>query len=204
MRRLVFAVFLTLVFAIPALSQTPTPVQSTVNFSIGAGAFGLAPTSNSTPASDVTLQLNPGFKSTYLSQTALLSDNLLSSGMQYFGGGFTGPVPDPFPTTSVFGNMYIYWRASVGADRITIGSATNSHVSFLAGGGLGYIGPSGLRIQLIEIDDAHFPGAPFGNNAPAVSGSIAWIFGNNTASAKARMKAAKKQEHDWIHGPWPN
>lgn len=192
-----------LVLAGSALAQTPAPTQSTVNFSIGAGAFGLATTSASVPASDITLQLNPGLKSRYFSQTALLSDNLVASNLQYFGAGFTGPVPDPFPSSSVFGKMYLYWRASVGADRITSSSASASHVSFLAGGGIGYIGPSGLRVQLIEVDDAHFPGAPFGSNAPAISGSISWIFGHNAPSAASRRRAEAKKEHDWIHGPWP-
>lgn len=200
-RKFVISLLFFLGLAIVSFAQTP--VQSTVNFAIGAGAFGLVSTSNSTPASDITLQLNPGFKNNYFSQVALLSDNMVAADLQYFGGGLSGPIPDPFPATSVFGKLYFYWRASGGADRITLANVTTVHPAFLAGGGIGYVGPSGLRVQLFEIDDAHFTAAPFGNNAPAISGSINWIFGHNSTSAAARFKAEKKAEHDWIHGPWP-
>lgn len=194
------------VFCLASFAQTPT--QSTINFAIGAGAFGLAATSSATPGSDITVQLNPGFKNAYFSQVSLLSDNMLASNIQYFGGGLTGPIPDPFPTSSAFGKLYFYWRASAGADRITstaTPSVTTSAFAFLAGGGVGYIGPSGLRVQLVEVDAAHFPGAPFGNTAPAVSGSISWIFGHNTTNpAVAReLKAEKQANHNWNHGPWP-
>ena len=202
-RIIVLCALCILALAVPAMAQTPpTPTQSTVNLSIGAGAFGLGGTQQATPASDITLQLNPGLKNKYFSQVALLSDNLLASNLQYFGGGLTGPVPNPFPTSSAFGAMYIYWRGSVGADRITDASGhTQSNIAFLAGGGLGWRGPSGLNVTLIEVDDLHAPGALWGNNAPAVQGSISWIFGHANAAAAARRRA-KKTERDWLRSQW--
>lgn len=202
---LAFCVF---AFTFTAIAQTPTPTQSTVNFSIGAGAFGLATTSNATPGSDIAVEFNPGLKNAYFSQVALLSDNMLASNVQYYGGGLSGPIPNFFPTTSALGKLYFYWRATAGADRITSSTTpavTTSAFSFLAGGGVGYIGPSGLRVQLIELDAAHFPGAPFGNTAPAISGSISWVFGHASANAAAvsRELKAEKRANRIFNGPWP-
>lgn len=159
-------------------ATAPSPVTSTVNFQIGAGALGIAATSQATPATDIKLELNPGFVK--LPALSLLSDNLLAPGanLQYYGGGVSYDLPKIFPKTSMLAPVDFYVRGSVGVDRIVPASgAGQSHIAFLAGGGLAWEPSSTVRIQLVEIDDGHFPGAPFGANAPVISGGLSLLFG---------------------------
>lgn len=174
-----------LAFAAPVMAQTatapppaPAATQSTVSFNIGAGALGLGMASQATPATDIKLSLNPGFaKAKGLS---LISDNVLAPGanLQFYGGGFSYDLPQLFPKTSALAPVLFYVRGTIGADRIVpaVGSG-QSHVAFLAGGGLAWQPSNSVRIQLIEVDDGHFPGAPFGANAPVVSGGLSILFG---------------------------
>jgi len=157
---------------------TPAPVTSTVNFQIGAGALGIAATSQATPATDIKLELNPGFAKA--KSLSLISDNLLAPGanLQYYGGGVSYDLPKIFPKTSMLSPVDFYVRGSVGVDRIVPASGTGqSHIAFLAGGGLAWEPSSAVRIQLVEVDDGHFPGAPWGAHAPVISGGLSLLFG---------------------------
>jgi len=151
-------------------SNVPAPVTSTLSFSVGASALGT--TSQATPATDVMLALNPGFKGA-LSNLEFRSDNLLSPGanLQYYGGGFNFNVPKHLP--GVFAPLSFYVDGTFGIDRIVPpAGASSSHFAFLAGGGLKWLTSSG------EVDDLHTPGAPWGSNTPAISGGISYLFGH--------------------------
>jgi hypothetical protein len=177
---------LVLLFTAPgAMAQTPTvpvPITSTVNFNIGAQAFGLGGTQQATPASDVTLVLNPGFTNKIAKQFSLRSDNLLAPGasLQYYGGGFNWNAPFKFALTSAFAPLSFYTDATVGVDRIVPATGpTQAHVSVMAGGGLKWLTSSGVQITLIEVNWLHTPDAPWGNNAPAYSGGLSYVFGSH-------------------------
>lgn len=159
------------------VSSAPVPNTNTFNFSIGANALGLGVT---TPASDITLSLNPGF-SGFAKNFELRSDNLLSPGanLQYYGGGVNFNLPFKFPTTSALAPLSFYVDITVGADRIVpANGVSRSHVGYMGGGGLRWTTSSGVKINLIEINNIHTPGAPWGNNAPAVSSGLSYVFGH--------------------------
>jgi hypothetical protein len=161
-----------------ATAPAPAPTSSTMNFQIGADAFGISPTSSATPASDVIAQLNPGFAK--LPGFSFVSDNLLAPGanLQFYGGGIRYDFGSVFPKTSALAPLSFYVRGTVGADRIVPATGPGqSHVAFLAGGGLSWAPTGALRLQLVEVDDGHFPGAPWGSNAPVVSGGLSIFFG---------------------------
>ena len=166
----------------PAPTPLPAPTTSTASFNIGAQAFGLGGSSQATPASDVTLSLNPGFSTNkYLKTLELRSDNLLAPGanLQYYGGGVNWVTPLKFASTSAFAPLSFYVDATAGVGRIVPASgATVSHVGFMAGGGLRWLTGSGVQLTLIEVNVLHTPGAPWGSSAPAVSGGLSYVFGH--------------------------
>lgn len=171
-------VLFALILASPATAQTPAPTQTTVNFQIGAGALGMAATSQATPATDIKLSLNPGFAKA--KGLFLVSDNVLAPGanLQYYGGGIQYELPQLFPKTSALAPVEFYLRGTIGADRIVPASGPGqSHIAFLAGGGLAWKPSSSVRIQLIEVDDGHFPGASWGPHVPVISGGLSILFG---------------------------
>lgn len=174
-------VFFALLFAAPSMAQTstpPAPTQTTMNFQIGAGALGIASTSQATPATDIKLSFNPGFAK--MKSLSLLSDNVLAPGanLQYYGAGISYEFSNIFPKTSALAPVSFYLRGSIGADRIVPATgASQSHIAFLAGGGLAWNPSSSVRIQLVEVDDGHFPGASWGPHVPVVSGGLSILFG---------------------------
>jgi len=172
-----------LLVATPAMAQTlPTPTTNTASFNIGAAAFGLGGAASATPASDVTLSLNPGFNNKYFKTLELRSDNLLAPGanLQYYGGGVNWVTPLKFASTSAFAPLSFYVDATAGVGRIVPASgATVSHVGFMAGGGLRWLTSSGVQVTLVEINVLHTPGAPWGSNAPAISGGLSYVFGKH-------------------------
>ena len=184
MKRTILAVLglLALLIAVPAYGQTPAPAQNTMSFNIGASALGLAATQNATPASDIVLSLNPGFKSAVMQNFALRSDNLLAPGanLQYYGGGVNFTIPYKFAAGNVFAPLSFYVDGTVGADRIVPATGPSaSHVAFMAGGGANWQTSSGVQINLVEINLLHTPSAPWGSNAPAISGGISYVFGKH-------------------------
>lgn len=181
MRKLLF---LLLLCALPCLAQTtnvPTPASASRSFSVGAAAFGLGGMAQATPASDVTLTLNPGFASTgYFSKFDLRSDNVLSpsANLQFFGGGFQAPIPVTFPKGSALAPLSFYADATFGVDRIVPSAGPSQvHFALMAGGGVNWTLSNGVTVNLIEVNDLHAPGAPWGNDAPALSGGISYIWG---------------------------
>jgi hypothetical protein len=165
-----------LLFCIPAIAQTPAPTTSNLSFSVGASALGT--TSQATPATDVMLSLNAGFKGVW-SNLEFRSDNLLSPGanLQYYGGGINFNVPKKLP--GVLAPLSFYVNGTVGIDRIVPATGpSQAHYAFMGGGGLKWLTSSGVQIRLIEIDDLHTPGAPWGSNTPAISGGISYLFGH--------------------------
>jgi hypothetical protein len=188
---------LLLLAALPALCQTPAPapapVQSSMNFNIGANALGLSPTSSGVAATDVNLALNPGFKT--LPGLAFRSDNLMAPGAtNYFGGGINYDLPFKFPSTTALGPLTFYVDATVGGAVIqspvspataarfrretsTTLTAGSTHFGFMGGGGVKYLSSSGVQVTLIEVNLLHAPG-PWGQNAPAISGGISYLFGH--------------------------
>lgn len=188
---------LSLCFAGFVYAQTPpAPVSSTFNFNVGASAFGLGGTSQATPATDVVLNLNPGFSNKYLSGLEFRSDNLLApSTLEYFGGGANWEPPFSFPSTSVFAPLSFYVDGTVGVDRITPTTGpTAAHIGFMAGGGLRWLTSSGVQINIIEVDVIHAPGAPWGTNSPAYAGGLSYLWGNPSPQAQTRRALAKARK----------
>lgn len=178
MRKAILA--LAVLFALPVMAQTAPPVQTTSTaFAIGASAFGLGGSTGATPASDVSLSIAPGFSTKgYLSQLSLMSDSLLapSPGLQYYGGGLTGPIP--VKLSGALSGLSFFWRATAGADRIVPATGpSQAHFGLMAGGGARWQGSSGVKVTIVEVDFLRTPGAPWGANAPAVSGGIGFAFG---------------------------
>lgn len=181
----VLAVLIFLATVVPTLAQSaagpaPTPTQSTLSFSVGASALGLGGASQATAATDVKMELNPGFTGKFKT-LELRSDNLLAPGanLQYYGGGVNFTIPKSFPKTSAFAPLSFYVDGTVGADRIVPGTGkSSSHIGFMAGGGLRWLTSSGVQVQLIEVNLLHAPGAPWGANAPAISGGLSYVFGH--------------------------
>jgi hypothetical protein len=181
MRKLLF---LFLLCAFPCFAQTtnvPKPISSTKGFSLGAAAFGVGGMAQATPASDVTLTLKPGFATTgYLSEISLRSDSLLAPGanLQFYGGGLQAPIPLGFAKESALGPLSFYADATFGVDRIVPSTGPSAaHFAFMAGGGVNWTMSSGVTVNLIEVNDLHAPGAAWGNDAPAVSGGISYVWG---------------------------
>ena len=185
MIRRVLAVFSFILFGALAFAQTPAvpaPTASTMNFNIGAQAFGLGGSSQATPASDITLSLNPGLTNKIAKQFDLRSDNLLAPGvsLQYYGGGFNWNAPFKFAATSAFAPLSFYADATVGVNRIVPATgASQAHIGFMAGGGLRWLTTSGVKVTIIEVNVLHAPGAPWGSNAPAYSGGLSYVFGSH-------------------------
>lgn len=172
---------LLLLISVSVSAQVPAPAQSTTNFQIGSGAFGLGMGAQATPAANVTLSLNPGLATkTYLGQVSLISDNLLapSVNLQYYGGGFSAPIP--FKLTGALSGLSFFWRATGGIDRIVPATGPSvSHFGVMAGGGANWTSSTGVTVKLVEVDFLRTPGAPWGANAPAVSGGVGFIFGSH-------------------------
>ena len=181
MKTLIALVVLLFVAAVPVMAQnTPSPTQSTVNFSVGAAALGLGGTAQATAATDVKLELNPGFTAK-LKTLELRSDNLLAPGanLQYYGGGVNFTIPKNFPKTSILAPLSFYVDATVGVNRIVPATGpSTSHIGFMMGGGLRWLTSSGVQMTLIEVNVLHTPGAPWGANAPAISGGLSYVFGH--------------------------
>jgi hypothetical protein len=188
---------LLLLLASCAFAQTPTPVSSTFNFNIGAQAFGLGGTSQATPASDVVLSLNPGFTNKYLSELEFRNDNLLAPGanLELFTGGINWEPPLKFPASSVFAPLSFYVDGTVGVDRIVPATGpSQAHVGFMTGGGLRWLMSSGVRVNILEINVIHAPGAPWGTNSPAYAGGLSYLFGNPSPAAQTRRALAKRHK----------
>lgn len=184
MKALVLAVsFALFALCCPAQTAAPAPTSSTMSFSVGGNALGLGGTTASTPATDITLTLNPGVATKgYLSEVSLLSDNLLAPGanLQYYAGGFLAPIPVKIPSTSPLSGISFYWRATAGVDRIVPASGpSQTHFGLMAGGGAQYTNSSGVKVTLIEVDFLRTPGSPWGANAPAVEGGLSYVFGSH-------------------------
>jgi hypothetical protein len=166
----------------PPASNTPAPAQSSLSFNVGASAFGAGGTS-ATPATDVTLTLNPGLASKgYLSEISLLSDNALAPGInwQYYGGGLSAPIPVKFPSTSALSGLSFYWRGSAGMERIVPATGpSQSHVGAMIGGGASWTSASGVKVQLFEVGALITPNAAWGNKAPYFAGGISYLFGSH-------------------------
>lgn len=186
MKRAIWAVVAgVLLFAFPAAAQTVAPAQSTVNLSIGAQAFGLGGASQATPATDVTLQLNPGF-SKILANLVLESHNILapSADLQYYGGGVGfcvfGDCPRPIhKLPGVLAPLSLKIGANAGVARIVPAAGPSmGNVGYMAYGELGWTTGPGIHITVFSIGNCHFPKAPWGNNAPCMSGGIEKIFGS--------------------------
>ena len=155
-------------------AQAPAPTQESLTFSFGATALGLAPSGDTTPASDIVVKLG------FTKRVTLRSDNLLAPGanLQYYGGGMQVDLPNKFLSKTVLAPLQPFVAGTIGADRIVPASGpSQSHISFMAGGGLDWTPSVSVRVHLIEVDVAHFPGAPWGANTPAVSGGISMFFG---------------------------
>lgn len=166
-------------FALPLHAQTttaPTPTQNTMNFSVGGSVLGVA---GSTPAADVNLTLNPGL-SGKLANLELRSDNIEAPSVNWqdYAGGVNYLLPVKFPTNSILAPLAPYCDAVVGVSRVVpaVGAST-SNISTMAGCGLRWKLPSGVNIQVGEIDWLHASHSPFGNNTTAFSGKISYVFG---------------------------
>lgn len=179
--------FLACVFGFPAAAQTnvPAPSQSTLSFNIGASALGLGGTSQATPASDVVLELNPGFKGRF-GNFELRSDNILAPGinLQSYHGGlnycFVGPAcVAPFAKIpGQLAPLSFYADFAPGVDRIVPATGNaQSHFSYIVGGGIKWQMQNGIQMRLIEVDAYHAPGSPF-DTAPMVAGGITYVWGN--------------------------
>lgn len=179
---------LCLLFAVSAYGQTaappsntPTPTQSTMSFNVGSSVFGLGGASNAQPAADVVLQFNPGIPGK-LANLSLLSDSLLdpSGNFQYYGGGILLPLPNKAWSKTGIAPLSLYVRGTVGEDRLVPASGpAQGHIAFMAGGGACWKLSSGVQFNIVEVDELHAPGAPWGNNAPAISGGISYFFGSH-------------------------
>ncbi|MGH9735409.1 MAG: hypothetical protein ACRD8A_12575 [Candidatus Acidiferrales bacterium] len=186
-RKAASAAIIVLCLAVSAYGQTaaptnaPTPTQTSMNFNVGSSVFGLGGASNAQPAADVVLQFNPGIPGK-LSGLSLISDSLLdpAGDFQYFGGGVLVPLPNKAWSKTGIAPLSFYVRATVGEDRLVPPSGQASgHIAFMAGGGACWKLSSGIQFNIIEVDALHAPGAPWGNNAPAVSGGISYFFGSH-------------------------
>lgn len=184
MKVILLAILLT---ALPCVAQTaapattPAPVQSTLSFNVGASAFGAGGT-NAEPASDITLNLNPGLAiKGYMSKVSLLSDNALAPGIdyQYYGGGLTAPIPVSLPSTSALAPLSFYWRGTAGIERLVPSSGPSStHVGAMVGGGATWTTSPGVVVRLFEAGMIISPGAAWGNKAPYIAGGVSYLFGH--------------------------
>lgn len=183
MKKLIPALlFLACVFGFPVSAQTPAPTASSLNFNVGAAAFGLGGATQATPASDVVLSLNPGFTQKFLANLSLRSDNILAPGadLQFYAGGFQYAIPYSFPSASPLHALHFYSDVEFGVDRIVPATTpSQAHFAFMAGGGVNWTMSNGVTVNLIEVNDLHAPGAPWGNDAPALAGGISYIFGKH-------------------------
>jgi len=184
MKRVVLAAIaaMCLLMAVPAFAQTPAPATSTLNFNIGAAAFGLGGATQATPASDVILTLNPGLTQKFLSSLELRSDSVLApgAGLQFYSGGFQYKVPYALPVSSPLHPLSFYADVELGVDRIVpTAGPSQTHFSFMAGGGVNWTLSNGVTVNLIEINDLHAPGSPWGNDAPAIAGGVSYVFGKH-------------------------
>lgn len=176
LNRLILLLFVWAFVCETARAQTPAPAtsQSTLQFSIGASALGVSPSSDASPASDVTLSLK------FTSRVSLRSDNLLapSADLQFYGGGIQVDLPTKLLAKTPLAQLQPYAFGVLGSDRIVPASgASQAHVGFFAGMGLDWKVNATMRMKLIEVGDLHTPGAPWGANAPAVSGGLSLFFG---------------------------
>lgn len=164
-------------FAVPSFAQTPS--QSTVNFNIGAGALGLGGSTQATPATDVSLRLNPGIKKA--PNFAFRSDNLLAPGadLQFYAGGGEYALPH-LSKTGLLAQVSFHINASFGIDRIVpaTGSA-QSHFGLMAGVSMHYTTSSGVDMNIFQVGFLRTPGAPWGANAPYFGGSVSYFFGSH-------------------------
>jgi hypothetical protein len=173
------AIALALLFApFAAYAQTPTPSSSTMSFQVGAGAFGLFGGS-STPATDLTASINPGFKKA--PGFSLATDSFLAPGVdfQFYGAGPGYTWTHPFPSTSAFAPISITVRGSIGADRIVPATgAGQSNISFLAPlVSVDWHPSPSISTNLLQVGLLHAPGFPGGPNVPVVGGSVTLFFG---------------------------
>jgi hypothetical protein len=166
--------FLFLLFALPCFAQTPS--SASMNFNLGAGAFGLGGT-NATPATDVALSLNPGIKK--LPEFALRSDNLLDPGenMQFFGGGGNVTLPQ-LSKTGLLSKVHFEVNATFGLDRVTPPTGpTQAHFGLMVGASLHYSSPTGVDLNLFQVGFLRTPGVPNGANRPYFGGSVSYFWG---------------------------
>ena len=162
-------------------TNTPAPTQSSFNFSLGSSAFGLGGSSSAQPAADVVLSLNPGLPGK-LSSLSLVSDSLMdpSGDFQYYGGGVRFDLPNSAWSKTNLAPLSFYVRGTVGADRLVPPSGPSaSHIAVMAGGGVEWKLSNGVQFNMVEVDWFHAPGSPWGNNAPAVSGGVSYLFGKH-------------------------
>lgn len=202
MKRLLAPLFWMLLLAVPLFAQTsaspsnvPTPTQSNLNFQVGGTAMGVGA---STPATDVTLDLNPNFTG-YASNFTFHSDNFLApgAGTQYYGGGghycLLGQCPKSMAKIpGVFAPLSISVGGSLGVDRIVPSTGpSSSHIGFMAGVKIGWTLSNGMNIDVLEVKDCHFPGAPFGNNSICEQGGVSYVWGSTPAATAARVDSAR-------------
>ena len=190
MKRVVFAAIaaMCLLMAVPAFAQTPAPATSTMAFSVGAGAFGISATSNATPATDVTLSLNPGIAK--LPNFSFRSDNVLApgAGMQFYGGGVDYRIPY-LAKTGLFSQIYFTVNGTFGIDRIVPATGpSQANFGFMVGGTVHYVAGS-VDLNLFQAGLLHTPGAAWGSNAPYIGGSVTKTLFGNQPAAVARLQA---------------
>lgn len=165
-----------LLFGSATMAQTaPATHTQTLNISIGASALGLTNSKQADAGTDIVLNFNLKGK------LDLRSDNILSPGpgLQFYGGGFQYPLLESQLAKTNLKGLQPYVTGSVGIDRIVPATPTppsQSHIGFLAGGGLNYKNSSGIVVNLVEVRYADFPG--YGRK-PVVSGGLSYIFGQH-------------------------
>lgn len=166
--------FLFLLFALPCFAQTPS--SASMNFNLGAGAFGLGGT-NATPATDVALSLNPGIKK--LPNFSFRSDNVIAPGdnMQLFAGGGEYKLPS-FSKTGLLSAVHFEINGTFGIDRVTpLSGPTQSHFGLMVGASMHYMTSAGVDLNLFQVGFLRTPGVPNGANRPYFGGSVSYFWG---------------------------
>lgn len=184
MKRAVLAVIAAVcLLALGTSAQTTTttttaPTSSSLSFNIGAGALGLSG-SQATPATDITLELNPGIAKA--PNFSFRSDNVLAPGanLQFYAGGGSYKLPK-LAKTGLLSQIYFDLNASAGIDRIVPATGpSQSHFGLMAGASMHYLTSVGVDMNLFQVGYMRTPGAPWGGSAPYFGGSISYLFGSH-------------------------
>lgn len=162
-----FAV-LVLAFACPLAygqSITTSPVNSTLQISVGAQALGLGTAAAGTDAVA---------KISVVNNLSLRNDTLLvpTANFKANFSGFQYNLPTSIFAKTNLSALQLYTVAELGPEA----NSSVTHVGFAAGGGANWLMANNVIVNIAEVRWMHAPGYSGGQNVPVVSGGVSLFF----------------------------